>query len=332
MKRLKVILLVHEDLVPPTSASAQERETADWKTEYDVYHALGQLRHEVKVIGVRTELRPILDSITQWHPDVVFNLLEEFDGEAVFDQHVVSYLELLGIPYTGCGPCGLTLARNKALAKKILAYHRILTPKFFVCKKGTTVKRPSQLGFPLIVKSATEEASLGISKESIVHDDDKLKTRVELVHQQLKTDAIVETYVEGRELYVGVMGNRRLTVFSPWELFFDKDNPNYPPIATRMLKWNTAYQKKYDVKTGFAKPDLGPLKTQLIDLAKRAYRALDLNGYARLDFRLTPQHRMFLLEANPNPDISKDEDFAASAKDSGYDYPKLISRILNLAL
>ncbi len=331
MKQLRVLLLVHEDLVPPDSTSAKERESGEWKTEYDVQQALKKLSHEVKVVGVRTGLRPIYESVTEWKPNVVFNLLEEFDGESLFDQHVVSYLELLGIPYTGCSPCGLTLARNKALAKKILTYHRIQIPSFFVCKRGRKVIRTAKHEFPLIVKSITEEASLGISKASIVTNDEKLIERVAFVHEYLGKDAIIESYIEGRELYVGVLGHRRLTVFSPWELFFNQKSSQMPKIATRMLKWNVAYQKKHKIKTGAAKPDLGPIKNQLTHLSKRIYRALDLNGYARLDFRLTQDNQVYFIEANPNPDISRDEDFAASAKALGVDYPTLISKILNLS-
>src|SRR5437899_9164313 len=156
MKQLRVLVLLHPDLVPPDSLDKHtEQEINNWKTEYDVVSTLREAGHEVKPLGVQDELKPIRDEIEAWKPDVVFNLLEQFHGEAVYDQNVASYLELLRIPFTGCNPRGLMLARGKDLSKKLLLYHRIPLPAFAVFPKRRKVKRPARLGLPLIVKSLT---------------------------------------------------------------------------------------------------------------------------------------------------------------------------------
>ena len=254
VKKLRVVVLVHEDLVPPESMEGySDKQILEWKSEYDVITTLKELGHEVRVLGVWDDLSKIRKEIEEWKPHIAFNMLEEFHGVAVYDQHVVSYLELLRQPYTGCNPRGLLLAHDKALCKQILAYHRILTPKFLVCPLKRTVKPTRRLNYPLVVKSVSEEASLGISQASIVTNDEKLKDRVEFVHQHIQSDALVEEYIEGRELYVGILGNQRLQTFPIWELQFTKSGDNVPLIATAKVKWDVKYQKKIGVETSAAK-------------------------------------------------------------------------------
>jgi hypothetical protein len=178
---------MHEDLVPPDHLNGQDPSSSAWRTEYDVVSTLRKLGHEVKPLGVRSDLGVLRSAIEDWKPHIAFNLLEEFDGVAVYDQNVVSYLELLHVPYTGCNPRGLMLARDKVLSKKLFSFHRIPFPDFMVVPQGRMVKRPKGLAFPLIVKSITEEASLGISQASIVQDDDKLKERVAFIHAHVGT-------------------------------------------------------------------------------------------------------------------------------------------------
>src|SRR5215211_702784 len=179
MKRLRVLVLMHPDLVPPDSLDGHStHKINEWKTEYDVVSTLRALRHEVRPLGVESELKPIRDAIESWKPHIVFNLLEQFHGEAVYDQNVASYLELLRIPYTGCNPRGLVLAKSKDLSKKLLIYHRIPLPAFAVFPLRRKVRRPPRLAFPLIVKSLNEDASWGISQASVVDNDEKLAERV----------------------------------------------------------------------------------------------------------------------------------------------------------
>jgi D-alanine-D-alanine ligase len=288
--------------------------------------------HEVLPLGVRDDLSVIRNTIQEWRPDITFNLLEEFDGIAMYDQNVVSYLELLRIPYTGCSPRGLMLARDKALSKQILSYHRIRVPDFAVFPIGRKVRRPRRLRFPLFVKSLVEEASLGISQASLVEDDAKLHERVAFVHERLGTDAIVEEYIEGRELYAGILGNLRLQVFPIWELLFTKMPDDAPRIATRKVKWDYEYQKKWGIVSQEASNLPSGLVDKICHLAKRIYRILGLNGYARMDLRLSAGGELYVLEANPNPQIAYGEDFAESAEKAGLDYPDLLQRILNLGL
>src|SRR5205814_1444367 len=206
-KKLRIIVLVHQDLVPPDSLEGlNDKEKIEIKTEFDVTSTLKKMGHDVYPIGLYNQLNVIGNALMEHKPHIAFNLLEEFHGYPVYDQHVVSYLELLKQPYTGCNPRGLTLAHDKALCKQILAYHRILTPKFAVYPLGRAIAVPKRLKYPLLVKSTTEEASAGISQASIVTSDDKLKDRVQFIYEHLKCDALVEEYIEGRELYVAILG------------------------------------------------------------------------------------------------------------------------------
>jgi D-alanine-D-alanine ligase len=224
------------------------------------------------------------------------------------------------------------LADDKVLAKKLLRYHRILSPDFAVFPRRRSVRRPRRLGFPLIVKSTTEHGSSGIAQASHVTNDEKLAERVEFIHTQIGTDAVAEEYIEGRELYIGVIGNHRLQTFPVWEMRFEKLPDNALRIATERVKWDLEYQKRRGIKTGAARGLPEGVADRVTKLAKRVYRILGMNGYARMDFRLTEDGRLFLLEPNPNPDLARDEDFAESAKAVGVGYDKLIGKILRLAL
>jgi D-alanine-D-alanine ligase len=333
MKRLRVLVLLHPDLVPPDSLKGfSESEINQWKTEYDVVTTLRAAGHEVRPLGVQHELRPIRDEVESWKPHVVFNLLEQFHGEAVYDQNVASYLELLRIPYTGCNPRGLVLARGKDLSKKLLAYHRVPLPAFAVFPMRRKVKRPARLGLPLIVKSLSEDGSYGISQASVVDSDEKLAERVNFIHERIGTAAIAEQYIEGRELYVGVLGNERLRVLPIWELEFGTMAQGGRPIATEKLKHDLDYQERHGTNVGPAK-DLSPqLSSGIQKVAKRIYRTLELDGYARIDFRLSADGIPYYIEANPNPEIAQIEEFAAAARHDGLEYTELLHRIVALGI
>jgi D-alanine-D-alanine ligase len=333
VKPLRILALMHEDLVPPEGASSRNVADADWKMEFDVTVSLKKLGHEVHNLAVGGDLGVIRKAIDERQPHIVLNLLEHFHGIPVFDQNVVSYLELLRIPYTGCNPRGLMLARDKGLSKKLLAYHRIPVPEFAVYPIGRhKIHRPKRLQFPLIVKSLTREASTGISQASVVEDDDKLAERVHFMHEQFGTDAIVERYVDGRELYVGVLGNQRLQVFPVWELLFTKMPDELWHIATDRVKWSRVYQQMRGIKTAAAKHLPEGTAEYVQHLCRRVYRTLDLSGYARIDLRLDAHGKVHVLEANPNPQLAYGEDFAESAERSGISYTDLLQRIVNLGL
>ncbi len=330
---MRVLVLVHEDLVPPeTMDGLSDKQLAPFKTEFDVCATLRDLGHEVVPLGVASDLGVIRSTMHELNPHVTFNLLEEFHGVSVYDHSVVSYLELLKRRYTGCNPRGLMLAHDKALSKKVLAFHRIPVPDFAVFPVGRKVRRPRKLDFPLLVKSLTLEGSVGITKTSRVTDDEALRERVEFIHERLGTDAIAESFIEGRELYVGVIGNQRLTTFPIWELLFTKAAEDAPLIATEKVKWDLDYQKKLGIKTQQAQGLDDALEKRIVRLCKRAYRNLNLSGYARMDLRLTAEGEVSLIEANPNPQLSYGEDFAESAEKGGIGYEELLRRILNLGL
>ncbi len=332
MKPQRVLALVHKGLEPPDEkVDKTTAQTAEWRMEYDVVRALKVLGHEVRVIGVHDDLTPIRSTMDEFKPTITFNLMEAFDDVVVFDQNVVSYLELLKVPYTGCNPRGLTLSRDKALAKKLMAYHRIPVPDFLVVPLGQKAKLPKRLQFPLIVKSLTYESSTGISQASVVANDEQLAKRVQFIHDTIMTPAIVEEFIDGRELYVGVMGNDRLVTLPVWEMSFSKMTDNNWKIATERVKWSVKYQKKHGIDTALASlSDEQAGKVQ--HLAKRVYKALDLSGYARVDLRMKDNGEMFVIEANPNPQLAQGEDFAESASRAGVSYAKLIERIISLGL
>jgi len=331
--KLRILVLVDKTLIPPIEARKIDLEKASWRTEFYVISTLKSIGHNVKVLGVESDLKAIRQAKEDFKPHIAFNLLEEFAGEAVFDHNVVSYLELIKLPYSGCNPKGLLLSRDKALSKQLMFYHRIKTPLFAVARRNKKFKRPKRLNFPLIVKSLTDEGSAGISQNSIVTDDNKLKERIEFVHENENTlsDAIVEDYVEGREIYVSLLGNKKVRVMPILELFFKNTPDRIHHIATSKVKWNPDYRKKYKIDIDIPKLS-DELSSKIIRLSKRIYRHLGINGYARLDLRLTDSGEIYFLEANPNPDISKGEEFAYSAKRAKIIYPDLLNKILNLGM
>ena len=287
MNKLRVLALMHRHLVPPdTIPEGTDLVSAPWRTEYDVMTTLKAMGHEVQPLAVHDDLGDIRRASTEWKPHIAFNLLEGFDDITIFDQNVVSHLELLKLPYTGCNPRGLLMSRDKSLSKKLLAYHRIRVPEFDVYRIGRPVRRPKRLAFPLIVKSLTQEASIGISQASVVESDEKLKERVTFIHESIGTAAIAEQYIEGRELYVGVIGNQALQALPVWELFFTNMPAEARRIATDRVKWSVKYQKKYGIDSGPAKDIPEAVCDKLQHTCKRAFRALELSGYARIDLRL----------------------------------------------
>jgi D-alanine-D-alanine ligase len=331
-KKLRVLALMHHYLVPPDDTAGVDVEEAEWRTEHDVTTALAKVGHDVRKVGVGDDLGVVRTAVSEWNPHIVFNLMESFHEVAVFDQHVVSYLELLRVPYTGCNPRGLMLSRDKTLSKTLLAYHRVPVPDSVLFRMGRAVVRPKRLPFPLIVKSRTQDASIGISQASVVTDDDKLRERVRFVHEKVGTDAVVERYIDGRELYVGLLGDQRVTVFPVWEMRFPDMAEGARRISTERVKWNSRYQQKHGITTGPAEglPDGAAAAIQR--LCKRVYRVLDLSGYARVDLRLDPEGRVWVLEANANPQLARGEDFAESAAAAGLSYEELLERILSLGL
>lgn len=323
---------MHDYLVPPADVSGHDPETAPWRTEHDVLTTVrDQLEHDVHVLGVKDDLAGIRQANEEFKPHIAFNLLEAFHEVGTFDQNVVAYLELLRLAYTGCNPRGMLLARDKALSKKLLHYHRIPVPDFAVVRMGRKPRLSARFQYPVIVKSLTQEASIGISQASVIADEAKLRERVQFIHESVRTDAIIEEYIDGRELYVGIVGNQRLQAFPTWEMKFEKMPDDQHRIATERVKWNTKYQQRMGISTG--ESELEPAVTDRVShVARRVYQTLEMSGYARVDLRLNAKGEIYVLEANPNPQIARTEDFAESAKRAGIDYPALLQRILSIGM
>ncbi|HTL46831.1 MAG TPA: hypothetical protein VL688_02075 [Verrucomicrobiae bacterium] len=333
MKKQEKILVVFNTLAPTTLDQdyTEDLKQPDWETEADVIKALQALGHDYQLLGLYEDTRILLEKIKQYPPTVIFNLVERFRNDAAHDRDIVSLFKLLDVPFTGCNPTGLTLCKNKALSKQILSYARIPVPNFAILPRGKTIRRPKRLDFPIFIKPLKEEASLGIAQASFVENDTQFKDRVAFIHETLDQDVIAEGYIEGRELYVGVIGNKRLEVFPVREMRFNEVPEDEPKFASYKAKWDENYRKKWGIVNQFAGvlPAGAQLKIEI--LCKKIYQLLSISGYARLDLRLTPSGEIVFIEANPNPILSAEEDFAASAAKAGTTYPQLIQKIINLS-
>jgi D-alanine-D-alanine ligase len=322
----KVIVIVHMDLVPPENPSKIDRYQSAWITEYDVIETLKK-SYEVEVIGLYDSIDPLISSIQKSKPHFVFNLLEELHGNSQMDYHVVALLESLQIKYTGCNSKGLMLAKDKALSKKILKYHHIGTANFFTLPRHKKRKLPKTIKYPLIVKCLYEEASLGIAQASIVHTQEKLFERVDYIHNKLEQDALIEEFIEGKEFYVGVIGHKQLKTLPIWELKYENVDHPEKEIYSERAKWNEKYRKKKGIEAGPAEISKS-LEDKIIKTCKKVYQVLQLSGYARIDLRITSQEQIYVLEANPNPNIASDDEFALSAKHAGLTYDELIDLLV----
>ena len=273
----RILVLVHEDLIPPESLDGlTDAEIQEIRTEDDVIIGLEELGHHVKVLGLYEELAPLRETLESFQPHIVFNLLEEFRGQPLLDYHMVAYLVLRKVAYTGCNPRGLLIARDKALSKKILHYHRIRVHRFATFPRGRRVRRPKRLTYTDIVKSQTEKASYGIAQASVVTSDEALQERVQFIHQRIGTAAIAEQFVEGRELYVAVMGNQRVQTMPPWELDLSRMPDEAHRIATRKVKFDLDYQEKHKIEIRRA-ANLSDVSLSVEDSMKLAFEALDAN-------------------------------------------------------
>ena len=332
-KKLKVLALF--DAVQPTTLNqdlSPELKTENWKTEAGVLAALNELGYANEHVAIFDDLDLVRQKLQTFTPDVIFNLADQFRNNRAFDQHIVSFLAMNGIPFTGCGASGLTLCKHKGISKKILSYHRIHTPDFVIIPRGKRIARPKRLMFPILVKPLKEEASYGISQASFVETDEQFKERVSFLHEKTDNDVIAEEYIEGRELYVSVIGNHRLQVFPIRELVFREVPPDEPKIATYKAKWDEAYRQRWGLENRFAEGLEPALVRHIESVCKRIYHLLTIDGYARVDLRLNSKNELYFIEANPNPILAPDEDFAQSAMKTGSTYPQLIDRIARLGL
>jgi D-alanine-D-alanine ligase len=329
-QRLHITVLVDPATIPLDDP--EFRDSSDKPiTEYHVCHALRGLGHRVSVMAAEYDIASVAKALTEKAPDLVFNLTEQFCGDRRMDKNIAALLELLDIPFTGAGAMGLLLARDKRLCKQILRLHRIRVPNFISLPYRRRVRVPRNLPYPMVVKPTFEDGSEGISNASLVYDAEALAERAAFIHERWKQAVIAEEYIQGRELYVSVIGNKRLTVLPARECRFNEEGDQGPVMLTYRCKWDREYRERWKIEFGFA--DLSPSVSQAVErVCKRAYRALQLQDYGRIDLRLTPDGKLIVLEANPNPDIAYGEEVAEAADKAGMDYESLIDRIIHLAL
>lgn len=301
-------------------------------TENDVYRALLESGYEVHRLSLYDDVRPLLETARELRPDVIFNLCETFHNVTQWDKNIAALIELLQLPCTGASSAALFLCNDKSLCKKILRFHRVRTLRFHTYYRGYKIWQPKTLKLPCIVKPLTEEASRGISQASVVDDEKSLIARVQMIHERMNLDAIAEEYIEGRELYVSVIGDRALRVLPPRELSFGQMAEDEPRIATYKAKWDEAYRQRWGIRNHFAENLPPELLARIQEVCKRAYRALNIRSYARFDLRLTPSGQVYVIEPNVNPCIARDDELAQSAEKIGIAYPSLIRMLVNQAL
>ncbi len=310
----------------------EEMEAEIPEAEYEVAEALIEKGHDVLLLGFRENLRRLLDQLEEFEPDLVFNACESFMGKARYDYAVTALLEMKGYRYTGSPPESLLLARDKATSKKILTYHSIRVPRFKVYSLGEKVTPPEEIEFPLIVKPTHEDASVGIAQSSVVSSADDLAERVSFIHRTFKQSAIAEQLIDGREFYVGVVGNRKLELLPIIEITFDKIPDPEKKIATYSAKWDLEYRDRWGIKNIFARRIGEGALAEIEHAAKTAFQALELRDYGRIDIRLTSDQEVYVLEVNPNPYISFGEDMANAAERMGLDYYEFVERLVREAV
>jgi D-alanine-D-alanine ligase len=328
------VAVVFDTLHPEWEEADYQREVAAGteEAEYDVARALAANGHEVCLVGVQQALGPMLERLAAFQPKVVFNGCESFAGAARHEYAIAAVLEMHGYRYTGSSPTGLLVARNKSLTKKILAYHGIRVPAFAEFGPGERAVRPSELRFPLIVKPLLEDASIGIAQASVVDDDASLEERVSFIHEKYRQAAIVEELVEGRELYVGLLGNAKLEVLPIIELTFGDQDPGDHRIATFKAKWDEDYRRRKGIRNVFAKGLPPDVTARIAGACSTAFRALSLQDYGRVDVRLAHDHEVYVLEVNPNPFLAQAHEMADAAEKAGMSYPQFVERIVEAAL
>ncbi|NOT08434.1 MAG: ATP-grasp domain-containing protein [Gemmatimonadales bacterium] len=302
--------------------------------EYQVGHALEENGHEVVFAGIRHDPREILDRCAEWKPELVVNCAESFRGDSSLDYLFPALLEAGGYRYTGSPPLGLQVSRDKAMSKKILAFHGIKVPGFVSYHQNEEVEKAPDLKFPLIVKPNSADASEGIAQASVVETVEALAERVAFIHERFTQPAIAEEFIIGRELYVSMIGNGKTLELLPLtELVFDKEkNAPEERFATQSAKWDEAYRQRKGVRNVFARPVSADARARIDAICRTAYAALWLRDYARIDIRLTDEDEVWVLEANANPFISKGHEIANAADKAGMPYQQFIQRIVDEAV
>jgi len=305
---------------------AKKREKHDRE---EIFEALGKLGHEpvYQVVDGRDQS---LIALARADADLFFNLTESYAGDDTMDMNLAGYLDLLGKPYTGAGPHALYLAQDKALAKKIFAFHGIRTPFFATSYKGK-LDHSHDIAFPLIVKPTSEDGSIGIDAGSVVGSVKELMERIHYIHEEFDAPALIEEYIEGREMYAAVLGNESPEVLPMIELDLSRLPEGTPKIAGKEVKWEKDTEHYRVTKSAPAEDLDEDTVHRLSETALAVYQALKLRDYGRIDMRLTPKGEIYVIEANPNPWLATGAEFSMAARKAGRSYTQLIGDIVDLA-
>jgi D-alanine-D-alanine ligase len=333
--KLKIAVLYDvwgEEETPESEKPAESgRKRKEKEDREEIFDALTKLGHEpfYHVLDGRTQS---LHALAKCGADLVFNLTESYAGDDTMEMNVAAYLDLIGLPYTGAGPHASFLAQDKATAKKMFAFHGIRTPYFATAYRGN-IDHAHDVKFPLIVKPQLEDGSIGIDAAAVVNGVKELMERVQYVQNEFDSPALIEEYIEGREIYAAILGSYERTEVLPLvELDLSQLPEGVPRIASRDVKFERD-SHAYKVTKSSVVENLDEETTQkLSDTAVAAYRAVKLRDYGRIDMRLTTEGEVYVIEANPNPWLSSKHEFAMAAKKSGRSYTELIKNILELAL
>ena len=336
MSKLRVVVLYDRVLVDEDEEQASGDKTPVVRTldkkevEEEVADALVKLGHDAVLYELDGTQKSLL-GLSRTDCDLVFNLAESFADDDTSDFKIAAFLELLGKKYTGSGSHGLMLAQDKAVAKKIFAFHGIHTPTFAKCFRGR-LDFSHDLQFPVIVKPSREDGSIGIEFSAVVNSIRELMERMDWLHANFDSPVLIEEYIEGREMYVGVLGNDKPEALPVVELDLSKLPEGTPRIAAAEVKWGKGTRAYRDTKSAVA-TDLGDDLEQLLQqTAVAAYQALELRDYGRVDMRLQPDGRVQVIEVNPNPWLASRAEFAMAARKSGRTYNQLVEEIVDLAL
>jgi D-alanine-D-alanine ligase len=296
-----------------------------------VAKALRQGEHKVSILGVHGDIKGLVTGLTRLKPELVFNLLEMFGGNARGDVGVAGLLDLVGVPFTGGGPGELYLRQDKGLAKRALAFDEILFPDFAVFSRNADLETGGNLRMPLFVKPLRTDASMGIDSNALVHDATSLMKQVLAIHEKSHDSALAEEYIAGRELYVGILGNRAPMVFPPLEMDFSGLPKGALHVMGAKAKWAKRSAEYKGTKAVLAKlPD--ELRARLQKVSLDAYRALRVRDYGRVDLRLADTGDIYVIEVNANCYLEQGSEFATAAAAAGLDYPTLINKIVELAV
>src|SRR5258705_2964920 len=333
MGRLKVVIIYDRVLVDEAEEAAADKapvtRTLDKKeVEEEVADALTKLGHEPVLYEVDGTMKSLL-GLARVDCDLVFNLCESFAGDDTADFKIAAYLELIGKQYTGSGTHGLMLAQDKAVAKKIFAFHGIHTPTFAKSFRGR-LDFSHDLHFPVIVKPAREDGSIGIEFSAVVNSIRELMERMDWLHANFDSPVLIEEYIDGREMYVGILGNDKPEALPVVELDLSKLPDGTPRIAAAEVKWGKGTKAYRDTKSAVATDLSEETTATLQQTAVAAYQALELRDYGRVDMRLQADGRVHVIEVNPNPCLSSRAEFAMAARKSWRTYNQLIEEIIEL--